>query len=84
MLATSLLTASFREQLDTNYTVHGLPCPSSHVCESPLTSNLLTKAKENSIDYVVNAGLLSKIELLEAENRHIKATTCKASQHFRI
>ena len=84
VLATSLLTASFGEQLDTNYTVHELPCPGSHVCESPSTSNLLTKAKEDSIDYVVNAGLLSKIELLEAENRRLKASTCKASQHFRI
>ena len=84
MLATSLLTASFGEQLDTNYTVHELPCPGSHVCELPSTLNLLTKAKEDSIDYVVNAGLLSKIELLEAENRRLKASTCKASQHFRI
>ena len=61
VLATSLFTASFGEQLDTNYTVHELPCPGSHVCESPSTSNLLTKVKEDSIDYVVNAGLLSKI-----------------------
>ena len=55
-----------------------------NVCESPSTLNLLTKAKQDSIDYVVNAGLLSKIELLEAENRRLKASTCKASQHFRI
>ena len=70
MPATSLLAAYFGEQLDTNYTMHELRCPGSHVCELPSTSNLLTKAKEDSID-CVNAGLLSKIELLEAENRHL-------------
>ena len=80
VLATSLLTASVGEQLDTNYTVHELPCPGSHVCESHSTSNL----SDDSIDYVVNAELLSKIELLEAENRYLKVTSCKVSQQFRI
>ena len=78
------LTASFGEQFDTKYTLQELPSGGSHACESPSSIIPLIKDKEDSMDYVVNAALLSKIELLEVENRRLKASACKVSPHFRI
>lgn len=76
------LTVSVGEQLDTNYTVHELPGASSSECNVPSSSTVATNDQEDSVDCVVNAGLLSKIELLEAENHRLK--TAKVCQHFRI
>ena len=64
--------------------MYELPAASSSECNVPSCSTAAKNDQEDSIDYVVNADLhvLSKIELLEAESRHLKTT--KVCQHFRI
>ena len=49
---------------------------------APSVSSGTENEPEDGINYVVNAGLLSKIELLEAENRRLISTT--VCRHFKV
>ena len=62
--------------------MHELPGASSGACNAASVSSGIENEPADGMNYVVHASLLSKIELLEAENRHLKSTT--VFRHFKI
>ena len=77
------LTAPVGEQLETNYQVHELPSESDAMSDCPSSSIQSLEVPSKNTEVLVNTALLARIESLEAENRHLKASP-QGSQPFRI
>lgn len=79
-----LMVAEAGEQLETDYQLHELPTDdslststSSRVLSSPFSS---VSVSDNTTRVLVDKALLSRIELLEAENKDLKSKLSKMSR----
>ena len=79
-----LLVTKVGEQLETEYQLHELPTDdslSTSKSSSTLSSSFSSvSATDNSTEVLVDKALLSKIELLEAENKDLKSKLSKVAK----
>ena len=73
-------TTGIGEQLFTGYQVHELP----HVSKEDSGQSTSQLGASGNSEVVVNMALLARIEVLEAENQHIKTQLQMQHQYFRM
>ena len=80
-----LMVAEVGEQLETDYQLHELPTDDSFSTSTALSSPFFSvSVSDNSTQVLVDRALLSRIELLEAEKKHLKSKLSKMSRTMSV
>lgn len=75
-----MLVAEVGEQLQTDYQLYELPTDDSLSTSAPSAVHCSVSDTDNSTQVLVDKALLSRIELLEAENKDLKSKLSKMSR----